>query len=566
MSDMKFNTSTFVIDNDYIVKSHNDEAKKMFPDLCVGQPCYKAVRGYDKVCPDCPILTKNPTSEIIHKTKDNEKSLFATFSNITLENGDNGYIVNNYEVNLEKRLDNRQYSLMKHKMDVYRQANYNCAYLYFECNLSQNAIVTDIYEVIDYVETPLDMVSRGFLTKPIAFTDFTAWRLSRGILSNHEMYSMISDRFYLIEKYNEGEKSQSVIFKAKSTNGYLVWQQMAYYMYKTEYSEDVYALCVLSDISRKREIEQNTKRNEEIMRILASEYQSVLYFDLETKTVSICSLPRGIEKDMKYAAAHYQYKDLWKIYLDKRVQNSDKEKMERFSDIDYLLSLFNGKKSFTYIYRVGTEVDYLYHELKVVKVEGNEKALVIGIADKHDAIITQQDQQRQLEYALLLAQKDSLTGIRNRTAYDLAEKQIDKDVEDGKVKNYAILMCDVNNLKLSNDKYGHDKGNELLINSSKLICDIFKHSMVCRIGGDEFVIILKGVDYDNRYELLTKLRETVVENEQKKLPSYQIISIATGLADFDPKIDKKAEDVFHRADSLMYQNKAVLKKQFKRDK
>ena len=195
--------------------------------------------------------------------------------------------------------------------------------------------------------------------------------------------------------------------------------------------------------------------------------------------------------------------------------------------------------------------------LPTFKEEPN--AIVVGIADKHDAIVTQQEQQKQLEYALLLAQKDSLTGIRNRTAYDLAAKQIDKDVQEGKLSEYAILMCDVNGLKLANDIYGHDKGNELLINASKLICDVFQHSMVCRIGGDEFIAILKDEDYENRKALLRQIRKTVRINEESDLPIYKKISIATGLAEYDPNIDRQCDDVFHRADTLMYMNKAEIK-------
>ena len=564
-SKVRFNTGSFILDSNYVIKSYNEEVKKLYPSITIGETCYKSIYGYSAPCTDCPLFTKKDNSDIIHENPSTRKKMYCTFSNMQLENGENGYIVNCYEAALEDKRNKSEFTLMQHKMDIYRQANYNYAYLYFEVNLTKNIIITDIIEVIDNVEEPLDMVKRGFVTKPISYSDFTEWRLSRGVVSNHDEYRAISSKENLIKKFREGENNQNIIFRARSTNGYPVWQEMSYYLYNTDYDNDIYALCVLRDISRKLEIERSTRRNEEVMRILASEYASILYFDLETRVVTVCSLSNDVNDDIRKSTNNLEYKDLWKLYLNQMVKNSDREKMEIFADVDYLKTLLKNKKTFTYIFRIGNELDYKYRELKIVKTnEINEEptALVIGIADRNEAIVTQQEQQKQLEYALLLAQKDSLTGIRNRTAYDLAEQQLDEDIKAGTIKEYAILMCDVNRLKMANDQYGHDKGNELLINSSALICSIFKHSMVCRIGGDEFVAILKGPDFDNRYELLERLRNQIESNEQTNLPIYKKISLATGLADYDPIKDKCADDVFHRADTLMYKNKAELKNKY----
>ena len=79
-------------------------------------------------------------------------------------------------------------------------------------------------------------------------------------------------------------------------------------------------------------------------------------------------------------------------------------------------------------------------------------------------------------------------------------------------------------------------------------------SPVFRIGGDEFVVILKGYDYEQRTAILEALDRQVEENIRTK----QVI-ISTGMADYRPGQDRKLKAVFERADALMYKRKRKLK-------
>ena len=72
---------------------------------------------------------------------------------------------------------------------------------------------------------------------------------------------------------------------------------------------------------------------------------------------------------------------------------------------------------------------------------------------------------------------------------------------------YGIILMDANDLKMINDKYGHAAGDEYIKGCCKILSDVFGCSPVFRIGGDEFAVILKGRDYENRHELLAKIKE-----------------------------------------------------------
>ena len=154
---------------------------------------------------------------------------------------------------------------------------------------------------------------------------------------------------------------------------------------------------------------------------------------------------------------------------------------------------------------------------------------------------------------------DSLTGVKNKAAYDSAIKNINSAVQNGSLKNFAIVVFDCNNLKLINDTYGHECGNIFLKNCSAFICRIFSHSPVFRIGGDEFVTILQNEDFNDRNELVADFEKMMTIIVHGKHLPYEDVSIAMGMADFDVKIDFSAETVFKRADKAMYENKKQMK-------
>lgn len=163
-------------------------------------------------------------------------------------------------------------------------------------------------------------------------------------------------------------------------------------------------------------------------------------------------------------------------------------------------------------------------------------------------------------YINALAYRDSLTGIKNSTAYAEAVKELNKDINCNNPK-FGVLVADINNLKQTNDKYGHDIGNELIIHTATILTGIFKRSSIFRIGGDEFAVILKDTDYNNYRILLERMDEacskdyiTVCEN---RIP----VSIARGVSLFNSSIDRVYEDVFSKADRAMYLHKEKCKQE-----
>lgn len=155
------------------------------------------------------------------------------------------------------------------------------------------------------------------------------------------------------------------------------------------------------------------------------------------------------------------------------------------------------------------------------------------------------------------ANRDSLTGLRNTTSYKSWVAEFDREIA-SKTANFGVVVFDVNRLKETNDVYGHDVGDKLIVSVAKVISDVFKRSPVFRIGGDEFLAVLRHGDLEDCEKLFIQLdlecANTFVE-ENSKIP----ISIARGFARFDSEKDLHFNDVFKRADYAMYENKRKSK-------
>lgn len=124
------------------------------------------------------------------------------------------------------------------------------------------------------------------------------------------------------------------------------------------------------------------------------------------------------------------------------------------------------------------------------------------------------------------------------------------------------LSLDLNYLKRTNDIYGHDAGNVAIRKLCHLICAVFVHSPVFRIGGDEFTVILKGRDYHDIEKLAASFNKKIQGlYTDEALDPAERISAALGYALFDSTKDNGVDDVFKRADEAMYARKKAMKEE-----
>lgn len=160
------------------------------------------------------------------------------------------------------------------------------------------------------------------------------------------------------------------------------------------------------------------------------------------------------------------------------------------------------------------------------------------------------------------AYTDALTRVKNKAAFEIYSSRMAQTIQAAKedeMPEFGIVMFDCNELKAINDAYGHERGNEYLITACRLICGVFSHSPVFRMGGDEFVVLLTGQDYENRTVLMQDF-DLATEKHNKRVENpWERISLAKGIAAFIPGSDRTVQQVLERADKRMYEEKRRFK-------
>lgn len=154
---------------------------------------------------------------------------------------------------------------------------------------------------------------------------------------------------------------------------------------------------------------------------------------------------------------------------------------------------------------------------------------------------------KSLESLSFRASHDELSGLYNRAGYDLLLSSID-------LESTYMLLFDVDNFKTINDNYGHGAGDEAIRNVARVLKENFRSDdYVCRIGGDEFVVLMVHAPKSAKNLLSTKIKHINDElgNSRDNLPSY---SVSVGIAHGSDSTD--AINLFAKCDTALYESKA----------
>lgn len=157
-----------------------------------------------------------------------------------------------------------------------------------------------------------------------------------------------------------------------------------------------------------------------------------------------------------------------------------------------------------------------------------------------------------------LSRIDPLTGVANRRYFDeLKDVEFRRALRVG--QPLSVLMCDVDFFKLYNDTYGHAMGDECLKEVAEVLLSTFVRAgeLVARLGGEEFVVLLPGLDVGSASMAADRVRQTLaaraIKHEASSVAPHVTLSI--GVAQFESAMMDRFEQLLQRADQALYRAK-----------
>lgn len=159
-----------------------------------------------------------------------------------------------------------------------------------------------------------------------------------------------------------------------------------------------------------------------------------------------------------------------------------------------------------------------------------------------------------VENAMSMATRDKLTGLFNRAHFDAA---FDQSVKQARRMNltHALLLVDLDGFKRVNDTFGHDVGDQVLVEAARRIRASVRESDVCaRIGGDEFACVLAGLKAEGDAGIVASKIVEAMRHPIRVGQISAIIGASIGIAGITGK-RQTAVDIFKEADDLLYSAK-----------
>lgn len=199
---------------------------------------------------------------------------------------------------------------------------------------------------------------------------------------------------------------------------------------------------------------------------------------------------------------------------------------------------------------VKTEITLAMRSLEQIseRRQSNQRAIYGQLAERIDQLGSQLDEARKA------SETDVLTGLGNRLCFDrAATRQLQLHSING--HPLVLMILDVDRLKPLNDSQGHQAGDSALVTLAKCLHRVFlrENDVVCRIGGDEFAVILPNTSAALADRLADRLRATLAQEPWPYTELGLPLSVSIGVAEMTP--GDAAESWMKRADTSMYANK-----------
>ena len=218
-------------------------------------------------------------------------------------------------------------------------------------------------------------------------------------------------------------------------------------------------------------------------------------------------------------------------------------KDKRCEDCPVIRSLETGKMA-REVKELSEKFDIDYIEIFSYPIFSEKNNEITGIVEFVRDISDRKEKEKEINYILY---KDSLTGLYNRRFFEAEMERLDTKRQ----LPLSIIMGDLNGLKIINDSYGHEKGDQMLIETARMLKEVLREEdILARHGGDEFTILLPKTSNQEAQKIVKRINA-----KERKVGNDQIpISIGMGVAT-KKENSENIREILKEADNKMYNNK-----------
>jgi diguanylate cyclase (GGDEF)-like protein/PAS domain S-box-containing protein len=353
------------------------------------------------------------------------------------------------------------------------------------------------------------------------------------------------------------------LFSEVATNGTEDKIEQYFDVWKRWYSIDVFSPeqghfgLLFTDITDIKNLTSSLSEQKEVMKQITENLEEITFL-MDVKTKGIIYTSNSAEKFTGIPIeAFYADSNIWLSCI----YSEDRDRVINRLQLIKLIDYFRYYNTYIEEFRaVDCKKQMKWVRLKCmpIKNEYNEPTRIVGIIqditkeknDRNEIIKAKQKAEK-------LAMFDYLTRVYNRRAFFVRAREEFSRAKRLK-KPVAVILTDLDKFKTINDTYGHDVGDLVLKDFSKTIKSaVRKYDVVARFGGEEFVILLSGVDLEDAYRKAENLRRVIEQNRvySKKFNLHINYTASFGVASFEPRKDLALEDLITNADRALYKAK-----------
>ncbi len=248
------------------------------------------------------------------------------------------------------------------------------------------------------------------------------------------------------------------------------------------------------------------------------------------------------------------FREYMRDYAEASVFDDDRQKFSAMLDPDATLAAYyRGEHMNTLEYREKLKNgDEAWRRLTVETVEYIDSSDIQAFWLFEDIDEFKKEQIRDKE----LAETDPLTGALNRMAFS---EQVDILLKNEANTQHALMMLDMDGFKLLNDKFGHAAGDQALQDIAAVLRSLIRDGdLVCRLGGDEFLMWLRGIPYD---AVIEKIAQHVCDHAMKAFSQDVQLSASVGVSVY-PRDGHDFDELYRNADKALYRVKQAGKNGF----